>query len=351
MRFQKSHLVAVSGVMMLVVSFVLSAPRTTKATSSISQAAVADTSDDLSIDASLGDTQVVLKRKHRRPRGTLIVIQIIAVLIATRPSDNGRPPMIDLNATITGADAVQGSLLYALAWLAGYPDPLRSVRALGYDIDVSEEHDRPCTDGPPSGLCQERARRLATLLDATLALGNPDDRILFRQGASALGVAPDCSAAATTGDSPVLRAASPDRPADLLIDASVGDRQMVLKRRVGGSRIIIFLVPPQEVVALGARVTGADMVPGSLLYALAWLAGQPDPLGSVRALGYDIAVANPHVHSCSNQLSSHTCEDAARNLATLLDATLGLGDPAERARFRQDASLIGVAPDCVVPEP
>jgi len=126
---------------------------------------------------------------------------------------------------------------------------------------------------------------------------------------------------------------------------------MVLKRRLRGSRIILFLVPPQEVVALCARVTGADMVPGSLLYALAWLAGQPDPLGSVRALGYDIAVANPHVHSCSNQLSSHTCEDAARNLATLLDATLALGDPAERARFRQDASLIGVAPDCVVPEP
>src|SRR5882724_1070634 len=240
MRFQKNYLVAVSGVMMLVVSFLLSAPRTTQATSSISQAAVADTSDDLSIDASLGDTQVVLKRKHRRPRGTLIVIQIIAVLIATRPSDNGRPPMIDLNATITGADAVQGSLLYALAWLAGYPDPLRSVRALGYDIDVSEEHDRPCTDGPPSGLCQERARRLATLLDATLALGSPDERLQFRQGASALGVAPDCSAAATTGDSPVLRAASPDRPADLLIDASIGDRQIVLTRKGGGSRIIIF---------------------------------------------------------------------------------------------------------------
>ena len=239
MRFQKNYLVAVSGVMMLVVSFVLSAPRTTKATSSISQAAVADTSDDLSIDASLGDTQVVLKRKHRRPSGTLIVIQIIAVLVG-RPANEAGPPMIDLNATITGADAVQGSLLYALAWLAGYPDPLRSVRALGYDIDVSEEHSRPCTDGPPSNVCVEHAHRLATLLDATLALGNPDDRILFRQGASALGVAPDCSAAATTGDSPVLRAASPDRPADLLIDASVGDRQMVLKRRVGGSRIIIF---------------------------------------------------------------------------------------------------------------
>jgi hypothetical protein len=125
----------------------------------------------------------------------------------------------------------------------------------------------------------------------------------------------------------------------------------VLKRRKGGSIVITFVVPPKEIVALGARVTGTEIVTGSLLYALAWLAGEPDPLGSVRALGYDIAVSNSHVHSCPNQRTGNTCENAAHRLATLLDATLALGGPEERARFRRDASAIGIAPDCSTREP
>jgi hypothetical protein len=132
MRFQKNYLVAVSGVMILVVSFLLSAPRTTKATPWISQTAVADTSDDLSIDAALGDENISLeRRKHRRP-GTccsVVIISIIGVLVG-RPAGDGGPPTIDLRATITGTDAVRGSLLYGLAWLAGDTDPLGAVRAL-----------------------------------------------------------------------------------------------------------------------------------------------------------------------------------------------------------------------------
>lgn len=253
---------------------------------------------------------------------------------------------------------------YGLAWLAGDPNPIGAVRALGYDIDVSKKHDRPCTDGPPSPVCVDRARRMATLLDATLPLGNPDERALFLQGASALGVAPDCSAAATTGDSLVLRTASIDRP-DVLIDASIGDRQIVLTRKVGRSSIkymeiklndvIVTAVAPNPPdhnldVDLDARITGEDMIPGSLLYALAWLAGQPDPLGSVRALGYDIDVSNQRVHSCSNR-AGYTCEKEAHRLAALLDATLALGSPEDRAQFRRDASAIGIAPVCSPREP
>src|SRR5262245_32545913 len=177
--------------------------------------------DDLSIDASQGDDQIALKRKHRRSGGgTLVVIQIIAVLVSSRTVDGGGPQMIDLQATITGPDAVQGSLLFGLAWLAGDPDPLRAVRALGYEIEVSKEHDRPCPGGPANKVCVDRARWVATLLDATLALGSPDERALFRQGAAALGVAPDCSGVTTTGPPPVVQTASLDTPAaDLLIDA------------------------------------------------------------------------------------------------------------------------------------
>src|SRR6266542_237098 len=104
MKVSKNYLSAVSGVMILVVSFVLSAPRpinafdshlsrTTKpvvffsestttrlpvsdsvarrtlANSSIWQAAVADTSDDLSIDASFGDENISLERKKHRGKG------------------------------------------------------------------------------------------------------------------------------------------------------------------------------------------------------------------------------------------------------------------------------------------
>jgi hypothetical protein len=277
-------------------------------------------------------------------------------VLVGKPADGG-PPMIDLRATITGTDAVRGSILYGLAWLAGDADSLGSVRALGYDIDVSKEHERPCANGPANRACVERARRLATLLDATLALDNPDERLSFRQGTAALGVAPDCVAGATQITSSLASASSPGVSVDLSIDASLGDQQIALEKagRGDGDKYITIklkdiIVTRQsahpETIDLNVTITGEDRGPGSLLYALAWLGGATDPLGAVRALGYDVAVANPHVHSCPNRLQSHTCEDAARNLATLMDAALGLGDPAQRAQFRRDASAIGVAPDC-----
>ncbi len=226
MRTLKSYLLAGSGLVVLLGSFVFSAPRATHGrdsksigpvevsavqesarrlpvsgrvvararlgTPSFSQAASSDKSDDLSIDASLGDEQIALKRKHRRPgHCCTVVISIIAVLVG-KPSDDG-PPMIDLQATITGADARQGSLLYALAWLAGDTDPLNSVRKLGYDLGVKKEQERSCTGELTKQMCVERARQLATLLDATLALGDAQERARFRQDASAIGVAPDCS--------------------------------------------------------------------------------------------------------------------------------------------------------------
>ena len=171
------------------------ARRTRLVASSSSHAALPGRADDLSIDASLGDESIVLerKKKQRPPLQDIVVIKINNVSSSSLMSRaDGGAPMIDLRATITGDDAVQGSLLFALAWLAGDADPLGSVRALGYDIDVSKEHERTCTEGPPSQGCIERARRLATLLDATLALGSPDERAQFRQDAAALGLAPDC---------------------------------------------------------------------------------------------------------------------------------------------------------------
>ena len=397
MNASKNYLSVVSGVMMVVVSLVLSVPqvtngsdrkwsgttgpvtivqqpktrlpmsglasRTSMANAFISQATEADTSDDLSIAASFGDENISLERKKHRRQGCIchiVVISIIGVLVG-KPAGEQGPPIIDLRATITGADAVRGSLLYGLAWLAGDLDPLRSVRALGYDIEVSKQHDRPCSEGQPSPVCADRARRLATLLDAMLPLGNPSEQALFRQGASALGVAPDCSAAATTGDSPVLRGAPFDKPADLLIDASIGDRQIVLTRKAGGSEVKYLEIRLQDVIVtsvpqgppdhggnvdLDVRITGAGMIPGSLLYALAWLAGQPDPLGSVRALGYDIAVSNQRAQSCTNQRAGTTCENEARRLATLLDATLAFDSGQERTQFRRDASAIGISPVC-----
>jgi hypothetical protein len=161
--------------------------------SSASYAESADGSDDLSIDTTVGDEQVVFKRRHRRSGGgTLIVIQIIAVLIA-KPSGNEGRDIIDLNVTITGDDAVRGSLLYSLAWLAGYADPLGTVLALGYDISVNNEHVHSCSGQQRSHTCEEQAHRLATLIDATLGLASSEERIAFRRDASAIGVAPDCS--------------------------------------------------------------------------------------------------------------------------------------------------------------
>jgi hypothetical protein len=281
-----------------------------------------------------------------------VVISIIAVLVG-RPADDGRPPMVELRATITGEDAVRGSLFYGLAWLAGDADPLASVRALGYDIDATREHDRPCTNGPANRTCLERARRLATLLDATLALGDPNERLLFRQSAGALGVAPDCSA-------PVTRALMSEESTrrDLLIDAVLGDREVTV-RKAGRDRTEYLVVKMKEAfvasgdgepppsIDLRVTIEGADANRGSLPYALAWLAGYSDPLGPVSGLGYDLTVRNQRVHSCSKVLPGYTCEIAARRLATLVDATLALGGGDERTQFRRDSAAIGIAPDCV----
>ena len=102
---------------------------------------------------------------------------------------------------------------------------------------------------------------------------------------------------------------------------------------------------------LEVRITGDDIIPGSLLYAVAWLAGEPDPLGSVRALGYDIDVSIRHIHSCSDRASGFTCERASHQLATLLDATLALGSAEDRVQFRRDASAIGFGPECSTRQP
>jgi hypothetical protein len=104
-------------------------------------------------------------------------------------------------------------------------------------------------------------------------------------------------------------------------------------------------------IDLDARIEGVDAQRGSRPYALAWLAGFADPLGAVRGLGYDITVSSQHVHSCSDQLRGYTCEDRARDLATLIDAALGFTSPVERSAFRRDAAAIGIAPDCSVREP
>ena len=388
MKNHKNYLLTGGGVVILLVSFVLSAPRGTLGhdnksvaptngvavgrtsavrvpttailaartglkPSSVSRVQSSDSAEDVSIDASFGDENIALeRRKHQGPTHEGFVIMKVV--------DKASP--LFLRATITGDDAVPGSLLYGLAWLAGDPDPLGSVRALGYDIDVSKEHDQPCTDGPPSQVCVERARRLATLLDATLVLGSPDERVLFRQSAAALGVAPDCVARTTQPTSPVLSAALPDRSADISIDASLGDRQIALEK-AGKSRheyLVIKLEEvivtnlsgePPETIDLRATITGADRDPGSLLYVLAWLAGDTDPLGSVLALGYDIDVSKEHDRPCTGELPAEVCIEHARRLATLLDATLALGSPQERLQFRQDAFALGVAPDCIAQGP
>jgi hypothetical protein len=387
MKTYRNHLLASSIVVLVVVSSLLSAPRPTRAPAGSSfgttisavtveppaarspfnvrrvagakpslpaaAAAQSDRAEDLSVDASFGNEQISLERKKRRSTSCChVVIQIIAVLVG-RPSDGDGPPMVDLRAEVIGPDAVRGSLLYGLVWLAGDADPLRSVRALGYDIEVSKEHERPCTAGPRSQVCVERARRLATLVDATLGLSDASERVQFRLDAAALGIPPDCVAGATQMTSTVLSAASPDRSEDLSMDASFGDEQISIerKRRATFHDFQFTHHVDKSSPVLATRVTGPDAGQGGLLYALAWLAGNPDPLGAVRALGYDLEVRTLYERPCTDQLPGQTCVELTRQFATLIDATLGLGNLEERARFRQDAAKLGAAPDCSTREP
>jgi hypothetical protein len=147
---------------------------------------------DILIDAFLGETQIVLERRIRRA-GTNTLKYLVIKIEDGRVVSFTSSRRIDLRAMLEGADALQGSLPYALAWLAGNTHPLDSVRALGYDIEVVKEHERPCTDQLPSQACVSLGRQLATLIDATLGFGSPEERAQFRRDASAIGVAPECS--------------------------------------------------------------------------------------------------------------------------------------------------------------
>jgi hypothetical protein len=168
-----------------------------RATPGLSPVSSADASEqsgspDILIDASLGDAQIVLERGIRKTGNNTLKYLVIR-LKDGRVISFTSSQRIGLRAMLVGANADQGSLPYTLAWLAGNPDPLGSVRALGYDIEVVKEHERPCTDQLPSQACVNLARRLATLIDATLGFGSPEERAQFRRDASAIGIAPDCS--------------------------------------------------------------------------------------------------------------------------------------------------------------
>jgi hypothetical protein len=168
--------------------------RATPGLSPVSSAAASEQSGppDILIDAFLGNTQIVFERRIRKA-GTNPLKYLVIRLEEARVTSFTSSQRIDVRAMFEGADALQGSLPYALAWLAGNPDPLGSVRALGYDIEVVKEHERPCTDQLPSQACVNVGRQLATLIDATLGLGSPEERAQFRRDASAIGIAPDCS--------------------------------------------------------------------------------------------------------------------------------------------------------------
>ena len=168
--------------------------RATTRLSPVSSAAASEEAGppDILIDAFLGDAQVVLERRIRKA-GNNTLKYLVIKLEEARVTSFTSSQRIDLRAMVEGADAVQGSLPYALAWLAGNTDPLSSVRALGYDVEVVKEHERPCTDQLPSQACVNLGRQLATLIDATLGFGSPEERAQFRRDASAIGIAPDCS--------------------------------------------------------------------------------------------------------------------------------------------------------------
>lgn len=360
MKNFKNHSLVGCCVLLLLVSSVFGiAPAVRVSEPSLLSASPANP-QDLSIDASRGDDQLVFRRKHRRSRGgTLVVIQIIGILVGRTVGDDD-PHTIELEAAVTGSDAERGSLFYGLAWLSGDPDPLRAVRSLGYNLEVNTEHEERCVDAVGSSVCAGGARRLATLLDSTLALSSPGELAAFRQGASALGIAPDC--VATPGAASAFAATPPDNSADMSIDVTIGDHQIALERKSGGSRIKYMEIKLKEVVvtnvtpggggnegaSIDARIVGEDRIAGSLLYALAWLAGDPDPQATVRALGYDIQVTTRHIHSCTDRASGNTCERSPHQAASLVDATLAFGDPQERAKFRGDAAAIGVEPQCSI---
>jgi hypothetical protein len=204
--YQKNYPLAGSRLLILLASLALGLPQPTqghyihpvghaepiKVPNATAELASMTGPPDILIDTSLGDTQILLERRISRA-GTNTIKYLVIKLEEGRVSSFTSSQRIDLRAMLEGADALQGSLPYALSWLAGHTDPLGSVRALGYDVEIRKEHERPCIDQLPSQACVNVARRLATLIDATLGFGSPEERAQFRRDASAIGIAPDCS--------------------------------------------------------------------------------------------------------------------------------------------------------------
>jgi hypothetical protein len=188
MRVHKSYLLAGSRYLILLGFIALSLLHAALGLSPASRAAASEDSrqPDFSIGASHGDGELVVEVKAGRDKDKYLIMKFYDVIVSGYPR-------IDLGAMIEGEDADRGTLPYALAWLAGDKDPVGTVRALGYDIEVRKLYERPCTDQLPGQTCVDVARRLATLIDATLGFGSPDERARFRQDASKIGIAPDCS--------------------------------------------------------------------------------------------------------------------------------------------------------------
>ena len=140
---------------------------------------------DVRLDLLAGGARLVVERKVRVLRTTgarqyeITVRQVLRAL--------GRGSRVEYRATLSGADAAVGSLLYAVDFLERGPDTLDRLRATGLDVSLVGAPPARTCPAAARAACALLARQLADGLTASLAVGTAGEREPFLQGLLTLG--------------------------------------------------------------------------------------------------------------------------------------------------------------------
>jgi len=172
---------------------------------------------------------------------------------------------------------------------------------------------------------------------------------------------PDCSADANACcPGPIDECGIINLPPPKHISLSVGTMQLVFDSRMQGhsSGTQFFQVTLQGTFRpkvpkgsgptsfkIKTRLTGADAAVGSLLYPVAFLGNGSDPIGALRAQGYDVSImGDAPTENCETMLGNLVCTMLATQLSRSIDASLTLGDAAAHDAFLTGAQALGFPP-------
>jgi hypothetical protein len=140
---------------------------------------------DIRLDLVVGGARLVFERKERVVRTTGAHHYEITVQQMLRPL--GRGSRFEFRATLAGADAAVGSLLYAVDFLDRGLNALGRLQANGLDVALVGTPPAQTCPAAFRETCALLGRQLSDGINASLAVGTAGEREPFLQGLLALG--------------------------------------------------------------------------------------------------------------------------------------------------------------------